>query len=233
MNNSHRAAKFTFASCESYLLSNPPIIRNRILFSNEINRLDYNVKRIAAALNDNNFIYAIQNKVIIADLELNIRNIIEKSLLPVSLSLDEADKIYIIVQAEDNFYHLWILTTEGQLLFDRKLPEISSIIEIPPIISYEHKVFLAFPDRLLSFSKSGELMWDTFTAGIIGGAIITENEFLIVAEGNLLTAFNRSGKRKLIYNFKDETLTTPPVLTINKEIFVATRDYIYCLVPQT
>ncbi len=229
----HRITKFLYASCESYLLSNPPEIKNRIWSSSEINSLDSDVTKIVAALNKGNFIYAIKNQIIITDLELNVKNIIERSFWPVSLSLDEKDRIYLLALTEDNTYHLWILSFDGQLILDLNLPEISSNIEIPPIISSKNNILLSATNRIIAFNELGKLLWDSFTTGTIGGIVTTANEFLIVSEGNLLSAFNESGERKPIYNFIDEVLTTPPVLTDNKEIFVATQNNLCCLTPKT
>jgi hypothetical protein len=225
----HEKGGFKFATCESYLLSNPPAINKRILSAKTISYLDYTAPGIVAALNGDNFVYSIKNKIFISDLELNTKNVIDEKFIPVLISLDEMNRIYLLIISEDKSNHLWIISTDGELVTDIRLPEISSEINIPPVISYDHKSFLVFKNQIFCFSYTGEPLWQTMSAGKIGGAIITANEFLLVSEGNLVMALNETGERKFIYDFSIEQVITPPVLTENNEILVATQNFLYCL----
>ena len=64
------------------------------------------------------------------------------------------------------------------------------------------------------------------------GANISSNNFLLTPEGDLLFAIDENGNRNFIYKFEKEKLCTPPLITPESELFIATKNYLYCLKPQ-
>jgi hypothetical protein len=61
------------------------------------------------------------------------------------------------------------------------------------------------------------------------GGSIALNGYILVPEGNILTAMESDGHRNFIYKFEEEQLFTPPILTPQNEIYIASKNFLYCL----
>lgn len=231
--NPHDASPNRFIFLESYTIDDPPIVENGNLASyKELNHNHYSTDNVAAAANKDAFVYAIENKLIISGLDLRIQSEYDGRFKPVTLSLDESGRIYLTVINSENKLALWVISQQGELLVDREIPVGQQINSIPPVIGFNHEIFLVFNDRVFSYNEDGKLRWQTLTDGKTGGAIVTSDNKLLLSEGSIITQLDETGERQFIFQFPGEILTTPPVITSQNEIAVATEGNIYLLKPK-
>ena len=231
--NPHNPSPNRFILLESYAIDDPPIIENGNLTSyKELNQTFFSAGNSASAANKNTFVCAINNKIIISGMDLALKSEIDGEFTPVTLSLDESGRIYMTVINSENKLALWVVSPEGELLVDTKIPVEDKQNLVPPIVAYDHSIFLVFNDRVFSYTEDGKLRWQTFTTGETGGAVVTSDNKLLLSEGEYIMQIDESGERQFIFQFPGERLTTPPIVNVNNEIIAATESSIYLLSPQ-
>ena len=131
----------------------------------------------------------------------------------------------------ENKLALRIITPDGDLLVDTQIPIEDQLNSVPPVIGYNHEIFIVFDNRLFSYTEDGKLKWQTYTDGKTGGAIVTTDDKLLLSEGSTISQFDEKGERQFIFQFPGENITTCPVITKNNNIIVATEGNIYLLTP--
>ncbi len=231
--NPHNPSPNRFLLLESYSIDDPPLVEDGSLTSyKELNQTYFSSGNSAAAANKDTFVCAINNKIIISGTDLIFKSELDGEFTPVTLSLDESGRIYMTVINSENKLALWVVSSEGKLLIDTPIPVENQLNSIPPIIAYNHSIFLVFSDRVFSYSEDGNLRWQSFTSGETGGAVVTSDNKLLLTEGEYIMQLDESGERQFIFQFPGEKLTTPPVVNINNEIIAATESSIYLLSPQ-
>jgi hypothetical protein len=124
------------------------------------------------------------------------------------------------------------MTQQGELLVDTVIPVEGQLNSIPPVISFNHDIFLIFKDRVFSYREDGKLKWQTLTDGNTAGAVVTSDNKLLLSEGYMINELDESGERQFIFQFPGEVLTTSPVITSQNEIIAATEGNIYLLKPK-
>jgi hypothetical protein len=183
---------------------------------------------LLSALQDETLVVATDNQICLIDFDLQIKTAINGEFTPNTMSLSNAGLIYLVVSDKEGL-SLWLMTPAGEKVYSTNLPtEIKNIFH-PPIIGYDHRVYLIADKRLLAFSPSGDCIWECKTQSEIGGATITADNQLLVSMGGELAVFDANCKYKTLYEFKGESLQTPPTLTSNGELVVASRNKLYCL----
>jgi hypothetical protein len=180
-----------------------------------------------ATLHGGSIVLALRNGVYVLDLNLEIRRALTGTFSPVELSLDEAGRIYLILQSGSGTA-LWLVTPEGERLYSFQLPPGISDVSSPPIVGYDHTVYLLAGQHILAVAPDGKLDWSKPAAGTIAGAVVTADDQLLVSEGNAVTAWSRESERRVLYTFP-EALSTPPVLTETGDLLVASQLHLYCL----
>lgn len=212
-------------------LGEPPQTNaDRILRSNK--RETYLMRKtvlLQAALRDDTLVLATQDRVYLADLNLKIHAVLQAEFTPLAMSLDEAGRIYLIVN-ERGRPALWVLTPQGERLGSFVFPPDMEVAALPPVVGYDHRAFIIGTDRLLSVNPNGKLAWAR--GGRVAGATVTADDQLLVSDGSELAAYDADGKRRILYDFRDEVLSTPPVLTAGGELIVASPNHLFVLSPQ-
>ncbi|MFZ0456159.1 MAG: hypothetical protein WCE54_05440 [Ignavibacteriaceae bacterium] len=184
------------------------------------------------AMHDSTIVLSVPNHIYFINTDLKITNDFVESFIPLEMSLDEEMRIYLLVHTniENNYKtEFWIIDPEGNLICRTEIPSIELNYLTPPAIDYTHTAYIAYKDKIVAVSPAGKILFEEYIQQPLAG-IAAIYDYLFVSEGDILTAFDHTGKRKFFYNF-DEELSTPPIL-INNQIFVATRKNLYCLTPK-
>jgi len=196
-------------------------------------RLMRRTRLLLTALQDDALVIATQDRVYQADLDLQLQRAFTGTFTPQTMSLDEAGRIYLTVYMETDAGEerraLWVLSPGGELLVDAELPQAPAI---PPIVGYDHRVYLVLEDRVRALNAEGELLWEQHAGEEIVGAIVTADDRLLVAAGQLLAAFDVEGEREVIFYLEKDRWATPPVLTEEGRLYVASERHLYCLQPE-
>lgn len=184
------------------------------------------------ALHDRMLVMAVPDHIFLADENANITDDLQGRFTPLSMSLDEGGRIYLIVRTEDERYALWVITQEGNQLADVEIPASPGHIFTPPVIGYDHRIYITMENRILAISSESGLLWERYVADPIAGATVASDNQLLVSSGNSVTAFDAMGDPNFLYFFEDEYVSTPPILTQRGRIIVATQRKLYCLAPR-
>ncbi len=179
------------------------------------------------AMDGEAIIFADRNRIWRADLNLNICRILEGSFTAGAMALDEAGRIYLreLGYGKD---HLWIITPEGEEMTAVEIPASMPDMAYPPIVDYDHRVFILAADRVLAYAAGGELLWEARTPGKPVGAAATADDYLLVSTKQALIALDGKGNLTTLHEFAEE-LTTPPILTAPGRIVVGSSSRLYCM----
>ena len=122
-----------------------------------------------------------ENHIFIADEDLRITDIFRGEFVPLAMSLDEAVRIHLIVRTEDEPRALWVVSPKGELVMSTGIPTVADYT--PPVIGYDHRVYITLGDRVLAISQEGETLWNQHSGGAIAGVVVTADNQLLVASG--------------------------------------------------
>lgn len=151
---------------------------------------------------------------------------------PVSLSVDEALRSYVVVDTgHASPRALWVIDAEGGVPFHVPLPADMKGAVLPPLVARDHRVFVVSNERVVALDAAGKLLWQRVPSGPVGGAIVTGDGQLLVAEGERIMRYALDQDHRLI-DLQGEVLTTPPTLTPDGRIYVASKQRLFCLTPQ-
>ncbi len=181
-----------------------------------------------AALRGETLVLATDQRVYFTDLDLKINSVLQGEFTPLSMSLDEASRVYLLAQTKAGI-ELWLVTNDGKRLMSYVLPQDMRVSTAPPIVSYNHRIYILGTDRVLAISPNGRLDWVRSLKTTHSSAVVTADDQLLVSDGNELIAFDEAGKRRVLQTFANDILTTPPVLLSGGEILVASERQLYCL----
>ena len=182
------------------------------------------------AMHADTLVLALQNGIYILDTSLNIRQGMTGNFVPAIFSLDEAGRIYLIEQSGGE-NSLWLLQPDGERLYSFRLPPGITNLIAPPIIGYNHVVYLISHSATFAVGQDGKLNWSRDPQSSISGAVVTADDQLLTSEGNQVAAWDAKGERHVVYTFP-ERLTTAPILAANGELLVASRASIFCAARQ-
>ncbi len=180
----------------------------------------------AVAMHGDTLAFAVPNRVYFGDLNFKINGAFEDSFDPIMLSLDEDGRIYLLVKRGQQ-QSLWVLTPQGQRVLAYDIPAQFGLPSVPPIVGYNHEVFLMGAGGILAIHPDGRLAWQQPTGGF---AAVSANDELVVASGNTLAAFNSNGTRRVLWGSGDP-LRTPPATMEGGDILVASVNRLYRLTP--
>jgi hypothetical protein len=193
-----------------------------------IGRLEISSSHLVSAMDDRRIVVALPDRVYVVDWDLKVQRALAGSFTPLLLSLDEDGRMYAIVES-DKRVQLWLLTENGERAYNLVLPAGTEKITTPPVVTYDHTVYLLTAQQILSVAPDGKLNWMKTAQGSIAGAIVTADGQLVVSEGSSIVAWNAQGQRRDLCTFPGEQLMTPPVLTQAGELLVAARSRLFCL----
>ncbi len=211
----------------------PEVSRDQVLKSfHTVKTLKRKSAKLFGALNGNTFVIATEDRIYFADTDLNIRKVLSGSFAPLAMSLDERGNMYMIALSRNSMTALLASTPEGELFCARELRGAFSGTVTPPIVGFDHSIYLLFRERVQAFAPDGLLLWNEYAGGEIGGAVVTPDGSLVVAVGPALECFNKEGERTILQTFPNEALCSQPLLTSGGSILIATEEKLCCLVTQ-
>jgi outer membrane protein assembly factor BamB len=114
-------------------------------------------------------------------------------------------------------------------VFSATLPASSAPFPHPPVVGYDHRVFVIADSQLLAFDPAGGVQWQRPLSSKPGGMVITPTGTLLVSDGSEMVVFLKDGERKRLFDFGKEQLTTPPAVTEKGEILVASQTHLFQL----
>ncbi|HWM89375.1 MAG TPA: hypothetical protein VN493_01265 [Thermoanaerobaculia bacterium] len=184
---------------------------------------------LLAAMQGGKVTLATNDRVYRADLDLKIELALTGSFTPDALSLDETGRIYLAVEAQGRRV-LWLISPAGELLYSFELPPGFGSVLGPAVVGFDHAAYLLGERHVVAVTPEGHLKWARRHRGRPAGAVVTADDWLLVADGNELAAYDEDGQRHSLYTFP-EPLQTAPLLTSNGEYLLATATHLYCLRP--
>jgi hypothetical protein len=181
-----------------------------------------------AAMRGETLVLATDQRIYFTDLALKINSVLQAEFTPLAMSIDEASRVYLLVQTKAGL-ELWVVTKDGKRVLSSVLPQDMRVNPTPPIVSYNHRIYILGADRVMAIAPSGRLAWVRSLKTARASAVVTADDQLLVSDGSELVVFDESGKRRVLQTFADDVLTTPPVLSSDGEILVASEHRLYCL----
>jgi len=178
------------------------------------------------AMRKDSLVLALDNVIYTLDPRLEVRSVLTGEFQPLAFSLDEARRIYLLLGDRGKMY-LWRISPAGERLYSLALPPGFDVVASPPIVGYDHTVYLVSGRFILSVAEDGKLNWSREASTGIAGAVVTPDNRLIVSEGANVVSWNAKGERTLLHAFP-EPLVTAPVLTKEGDLLVASRTTLYC-----
>jgi hypothetical protein len=166
------------------------------------------------------------DEIYVIDWDLEVHAALESAFTPHAISLDEAGRIYLLADHDQRWF-LMLLKQGGDRIYTFELPSGIVPSATPPIIAYDHSVYLLSPRRIYSIAPNGMQRWSATTASPLAGAAVTADDVLLTAEGNEIATYDSEAARKVL--FQGDSFVTTPILTAWGEILVASKTALYCL----
>jgi len=188
--------------------------------------------KLITAMHDSVIIIAVPNHIYFVNADLQITNDLAEDFIPLEMSIDEEMRIYLLALLSENEKQknvLWVISPDGQLISETEIEPLDLNYLTPPAIGFDHTVYIRYENKIVAVNALGKILWQEFIQKPLAG-FTTAKDYLLTAEGNLLSAFNSRGERKFIYQFEDDLSTSS--LIVDNQIFVASRKHIYCLIPK-
>jgi hypothetical protein len=193
-------------------------------------RADYLMAETAhllSALHGDTLALATDDNVFLAGFDLKLQRQFTDKFHPLFLSMDEVPRLYMIVRVESGL-ELWILSHTGERILRWSLPS-GFEPSAPPLVGFDHIVYLTGPHRLVAIDPSGTIRWEKSEESEVAGAGITPEGNLIVAAGSNLFSYDATGKRTLLFTVPDDAFVTAPATDEKGNLLVAGRRRLYCL----
>ena len=187
-------------------------------------------KAIDAAANLTTLVISTDDGVYFSSTELKLQKTLSGSFEPMAMSLDEMGNVYMIAHRSHRGHALLGITPGGELFCDVELPGSFGSTIVPPIVGFDHTLYVLFADRIQALQLDGALLWNVHAGGEIAGAVIMPDGNLLVSAGNLLLKYDHKGERTILATFPGEALCSQPLPGAGEEVFVATEGNLYKLV---
>jgi hypothetical protein len=184
--------------------------------------------KVQFAAGADTIVAAAPGRIWIVDWDLNIRKTLEGDFNPLALTLDEAGRLYIVTRKNDRLA-LWLLTPEGDRLFAFELPSGTPDLTVPPVVGYDHRVYLIAGRQILAVGADGRLEWTKPATAAVGGAVVTASGELLLTEGDSIASWDAQGQRTVLFSSGGDAFKTPPILTVNGRLLAASATRLYNL----
>lgn len=198
------------------------------MIGEDVGSIWYPSLNLIEAMHGDTLTIAVKNYVFRLDSRLKFQQAFTDTFRPLSMSLDEAGRIYLLVQ-KDGQDKFWLITNEGERAYEYNMPE--SFEYRTPVIGYDHTAFLISKKQIIAITQNGKMSWSAQAASCFSQAFATLDGFLLLKDGNEVIAFDKAGKRNVLFTFENDVPTTAPVLTDKGEILIASEKFLYCLKP--
>jgi len=204
-----------------FKFQNPDDIKN----VRDAGYLNINSTAVIGASFRDSLVFTYQDRLLIVDSNLKIVSAFSDNFAPLSISTDEAGRIYLLNDNE-NGRCLWVITKEGEKLFSVEVPEA---LVHPPIVGYDHRVFIPCEKNIAIIEQDGKHLSSYIIKHKFNGAIVTADDNLLVSDGSEVVAFDNKGESTVLFKSDTSEFCTPPVITESGNILVASKEYLYCL----
>jgi hypothetical protein len=192
-------------------------------------RLYFEAPRASAAVLGDALVTAIRNEIVVTAFGQSIRTRLLDKFEAGPMSLDEAGRIYVLVNQGSAQPILWVLTQQGERVAVFTPPADFTMQAAPPVVGYDHRIYLFSRSEVVALNPQGTLEWRRPSQGAVAGIAVTSGGTVVVAEGSSLSAFDAKGERHVLAKFDGESLITPPAMTPAGDILVATARRLYCV----
>jgi hypothetical protein len=211
----------------------PVVDKDRILTSfKTLKTLMRKDDNIHVAVNGDTCVIAAEGLLYLADPEFSIQRAFTGPFSPISMSLDEGSNIYLLARTTGPISTLVLVgtTPEGSMLCMRNLSGRVSPGASPPVIGFDHTIYLLLDHRISAFTRLGSPLWEGHGGGSIAGGVVTLDGQLVVAAGNLISVFDTEGHMTIVHSFEGEALCSQPLPCADGSLYVATEDNLYRLI---
>jgi hypothetical protein len=182
---------------------------------------------LLAAVHAGTLVVALENRLYFSDWELNTPTVLQSEFTPEWMSLDEGGRVYLVARSPAG-HALWMVTPNGERILNAPIPDTMPALIAPPIVGYNHRVYLVSGDHIRAINPDGTLAWEHLSAKRIAGAVVTADDRLLVSAGSEVASFDEHGERTALYDTNEE-LSTPPILTAADDILVASAQHLFCM----
>lgn len=179
------------------------------------------------ALHGDRVFIAASNRVFVLGLDLQFLEAWAAEFKPLAISLDEGPNVYLLVHTGGKV-SLWKVTPKAERAWETPVSLESGMLLQPPIVGYDHTVYLVNARQITAISPTGQVLWQREGAGGIRGGFVTADDRLVTTEGSQIAAWNRAGERQLIHDCGD-ALVTPPILSAEGCLYVASGSHLYAV----
>lgn len=175
------------------------------------------------AVHNEIIVAAYSNRVDFLDLNLQFLRRLSGTFEPRGLSIDEAGRVAMRVDGA-----LWQFTVRGECV-STALPDGAAYLDTPPLIGYDHRVYILGARRILAVAETGAAEWMYETADKITGACVTGDDKLLASIGSKLVRFTPDGRAATMGEFPGEALLTAPTFNQRGELVVMSNHALHCL----
>lgn len=211
----------------------PVVDKDRVVTSfSTLKTLMRKNENIHVAMNGDTCVIAAENLLYLADSEFSIQKAFTGPFSPISMSLDERSNIYLLARSTGPISTLVLLgtTPDGSILCMRNLSGRTSPGASPPVIGFDHTIYLLLDHRIRAFTRLGSPLWEGHGGGSIAGGVVTLDGKLVVAAGKLISAFDADGHMNIVHSFEGEAICSQPLPCADGSLYVATEDNLYQLI---
>lgn len=197
-----------------------------VLSSTRVAALLFPTATLAVAGDASVVVAAAPDRLFFLTPELQVTASYADFLQPLALSLDESGRAYVVGRTPKGLA-LWIVSPDGR----RVVTPLTAGAEPgeAPLVARDHRVFLVTRDRLAAFDSSGTAVWEHRATGTIGGASLSADDTLLVAESGRLLAFSKEGQGRVLYEAPGLEPTTAPAIDGLGQLVVATTSGLLAL----
>ena len=188
--------------------------------------LVFNDPRMAPVANGEVIWAVLPNLLVRTSPTQNIDGAWSDTFEPQFASADERGSLYLVVSIAER-RELWIITPEGKRVARTELKPEHRTAFISPAVGYDHRVYITTPQLIAAFSPDGKHLWDCPIDGGIKGLSVTTDGKLVVAAGSRIHVVDSVGKSSELLDV-GQAVTTPPVLTAQNELILATESKVIC-----
>ena len=171
---------------------------------------------IAAAPSGERVVVAVPGILCVMSQDLEVASAYTADFIPRHLSVDELARAYIVTDDA-----LWVVTADGRRVVDVPLPSAFRTLVAPPIVGYDHRVYLLTESGVLGLGADGAELWRKQIEHAVVGGGITPNGHLLVGTAHGLISIDPSGD---VSKLLDQPMRTPPIVTHDGLLLFATAD---------
>ncbi|MEO8232686.1 MAG: hypothetical protein ABI638_10405 [Ignavibacteriota bacterium] len=202
-----------------------------LISANRLNTIDLRSLDVYSVFTGEYLILAIPDEILITDSQLKIKKIIKSKFIPLSMSLDQSGRIYLIVRytaADGNQKTgFWIITQDGLRILNLDLPSDNDF-NFPPVIGYNSKVFLIAGNKVFNIDTNIHFFSEKIFETPLGGFTISKDNKLILSAGKLIYGLDDYGENIYITHLENENWATGPVFINNDTFICASSESLYC-----